>query len=207
MIKKVDCERSFTYHVSMEINKAKIKITKFYERHRTMPSYSEMAEMLGFRSKNSIHRLVEKLVDEDFVSKDSRGSLIPGNAYGAVRMLGYVEAGFPTAAEEELLDTVDVDRLLIGNRERMFMLTVSGESMIDEGINEGDFILVERTTEAKPGDIVVAFIEGGYTVKFLRKKNGKAYLEPANKKFPLIIPEENDELQICAVVRAVIRKY
>ncbi|HVS79782.1 MAG TPA: transcriptional repressor LexA [Candidatus Paceibacterota bacterium] len=191
----------------MEIETAKAKIRKFYEDRKTMPSYSEMAKLLGYKSKNSVYRLVEKLLDDGFVGKDARGSLVPGKGFGTVRMLGFVEAGFPTAAEEELLDTVDVDRLLIGNRERMFMLTVSGESMIDEGINDGDFILVERTAEAKDGDIVVAFIDGGYTVKFLRKKNGRAYLQPANKNFPPIVPREDDELRICAVVRAVIRKY
>jgi SOS regulatory protein LexA len=191
----------------MRIDTVKEKISLFYKTNKTMPSYSEMARMFGYKSKNSVHRLVQKLIDDGFVSKDSRGGLIPGATYGAIRMLGYVEAGFPTAVDEELLDTVDIDKLLVGNRERMFMLRVSGESMIEEGINDGDFVLVERTTDAREGDIVVAFIDGGYTVKFLRKKNGKAYLEPANKNFSLIIPREGDELQICAVVRAVIRKY
>jgi repressor LexA len=191
----------------MNLEHIKKKLSKFYSANKTMPSYSEMAEMFGYKSKNSVHRLVEKLMDEGFVSKDSRGGLVPGDTFGAVRMLGFVEAGFPTATEEELLDTVDVDRLLVGDREKMFMLTVSGESMIEEGINDGDYVLVERTTEARDGDIVVAFIDGGYTVKFLRKKNGRAYLEPANKNFPNIVPRDGDELQICAVVRAVIRKY
>lgn len=191
----------------MEINKAKTKISKYYGQNRTMPSFSEMAEMLGYRSKNSVHRLVAKLMDDGFVSKDNRGGLVPGRAFGAVRMLGYVEAGFPTATEEELVDTVDIDRLLVGNREKMFMLRVSGESMIEEGINDGDYVLVERTADARDGDIIVAFIDGGYTVKFLRRKNGRAYLEPANRNFPNIVPREGDELQICAVVRAVIRKY
>jgi len=191
----------------MTLQKAKLKIQKFYEDHRTMPSYSEMAKLFGYKSKNSVFRLVEKLLDDGFVEKDSRGALIPGTTYGAVRMLGFVEAGFPTAVEEELLDSVDIDKLLVGNRERMFMLTVSGESMIEEGINDGDYVLVERTADAREGDIVVAFIDGGYTVKFLRRKNGRAYLEPANKNFPPIVPREDDELQICAVVRAVIRKY
>lgn len=191
----------------MDLQHVKKKITKFYAAKRTMPTFSEMVLMFGYKSKNSVHRLVEKLMEEEFVDKDSRGGLVPGRAFGAVRMLGYVEAGFPTATEEELVDTVDIDRLLVGNRERMFMLRVSGESMIDEGINDGDYVLVERTMDAREGDIIVAFIDGGYTVKFLRSKNGRAYLEPANKNFPNIVPRENDELQICAVVRAVIRKY
>lgn len=191
----------------MNTDRYKAKILKFYEENKTMPTYSEMMDMFGYRSKNSVYRLVEKLIEEDFVSKDSRGGLVPKKLHGNVKMLGFVEAGFPTAAEEELTDTIDVEKLLITNRERMFMLKVSGDSMIEEGIHHGDLILVERTADARDGDVVVAFIDGGYTVKFLRKKNGTAYLEPANKDYPLIIPRENDELRICAVVRAVIRRY
>lgn len=193
--------------LSMEIDRSKQKIASFYESHRTMPSYSEMMEMFGYRSKNSVYRLVEKLVDEGFVERDSRGGLIPGKSFGRVKMLGYVEAGFPTAAEEELADTVDLEKFLVRTREKTFLLTVSGDSMRDEGIRDGDLILVERTLDAKDGDIVVAFIDGGYTVKFLRKKGGKAHLEPANPDYPLIIPREDEELRICAVVRAVIRTY
>lgn len=191
----------------MNTDRYKAKILKFYEENKTMPTYSEMMDMFGYRSKNSVYRLVEKLIEEDFVSKDSRGGLVPKKLHGNVKMLGFVEAGFPTAAEEELTDTIDVEKLLITNRERMFMLKVSGDSMIEEGIHHGDLILVERTADARDGDVVVAFIDGGYTVKFLRKKNGTAYLEPANKDYPLIVPRENDELRICAVVRAVIRRY
>lgn len=191
----------------MEISAIKEKITKFYEAHKTMPTYSEMMDMFGYKSKNSVYRLVEKLAEEGYISKDSRGGLIPGEFFGRVKMLGSVEAGFPTAAEEELADTMDIEKFLVSNRERMFMLKVSGESMIEEGIADGDYILVERTADARDGDVVVAFIDGGYTVKYLRKKDGRAWLEPANKNYPPIMPAPNDELRVCAVVRAVIRKY
>ena len=122
-------------------------------------------------------------------------------------MLGFVEAGFPTPAEEQLAETMNLDNYLIGNPEATFMLKVSGESMIDAGIHEGDLVLVERRTDAKDGDIVVAFIDGGYTVKYLRKRHGKIWLDPANINFRPIVPREDDELQIMAVVKAVIRKY
>lgn len=191
----------------MDMNAIKAKITKFYEANKTMPSYSEMMKLFGYKSKNSVYRLVEKLIDDGFVSRDKRGSLVPAKLYGNVHMLGFVEAGFPTAAEEELTDTLDLEKFLMGNRERMFMLKVSGESMIEEGICDGDLILVERTLDAKDGDVVVAFIDGGYTVKYLRKKGRGAWLEPANRNFPPIVPAPGDELRVCAVVRAVIRKY
>jgi repressor LexA len=116
-----------------------------------------------------------------------------------------VEAGFPSPAEEELLDTMSLDEYLISNKEATFILQVSGNSMIDAGIMPKDLVLVERTNEAKPGDIVIAEVDGKWTMKYLRQKGNQMYLEPANKKYTPIYPKE--ELKISAVVKAVIRKY
>lgn len=164
--------------------------------------------MFNLKSKNAVFKLVNKLVDEDFVEKDSQGRLLPtSKLLGGVKVLGAVEAGFPTPAEEDIAESMSLDSYLIPNREATFMLRVSGESMIEAGIQPGDMVIVERRTDAKDGDIVVAFIDGGYTVKFLRKRNGKVWLDPANKDFDPIVPAEGEELHIMAVVRAVIRKY
>lgn len=172
-----------------------------------MPTYREIMTICGFKSINSVTKLVHKLIDEEFLSKDSSGRLVPNRLYGGVKILGAVEAGFPTPAEEDLAETMSLDNYLIRNREATFMLRVSGESMLDAGIQPGDMVIVERRTDAKDGDIVVAFIDGGYTVKFLRKRDGRVWLEAANEQFHDIVPEENQELQIMAVVKAVIRKY
>jgi repressor LexA len=77
--------------------------------------------------------------------------------------------------------------------------------MIEAGICEGDLVIAERTQNAREGDIVIAEVDGGWTMKYLRKKNGKPYLEPANKNFKNIYPTE--ELRIAAVVKGVVRKY
>jgi SOS-response transcriptional repressor LexA len=85
------------------------------------------------------------------------------------------------------------------------MLEVKGESMIDAHIAEGDMVLVERNSNPKIGDIVIAEVDGGWTMKYYRRdKSGKVYLEPANKRFKNIYPEY--ELNIVAVVKAVIRR-
>ncbi len=68
-------------------------------------------------------------------------------------------------------------------------------------------LIVERRSDAKDGDIIVAFIDGGYTVKYLRKRQGRVWLEAANERFKDIVPAESEELKIMAVVKAVIRKY
>jgi SOS regulatory protein LexA len=186
----------------------KNKIKKFYEDNKIMPSYREMMDMFSLKSKNAIFKLVTKLVDAGMVEKDSQGRLMPtSKLLGGVKILGAVEAGFPTPAEEDLAETMSLDNYLIGNREATFMLRVSGESMIDAGIQPGDMVIVERRTDAKDGDIVVAFIDGGYTVKFLRKRNGRIWLDPANPSFEPIVPSSDEELRVMAIVKAVIRKY
>ncbi|MDQ3014885.1 MAG: transcriptional repressor LexA [bacterium] len=186
----------------------KNKIKKFYDDNRVMPSYSEMMKMFGLKSKNAVFKLVNKLVDEELVEKDSQGRLIPTDKFlGGLKILGAVEAGFPTPAEEDLAETMSLDNYLIKNKEATFMLRVSGESMIDAGIQPGDMLIVERRSDAKDGDIIVAFMDGGYTVKYLRKRQGKVWLEAANEQFSDIVPAESEELKIMAVVKAVIRKY
>jgi SOS regulatory protein LexA len=186
----------------------KNKIKKFYDENKIMPSYSEMMKLFKFKSKNAVFKLVKKLVEADLIEKDSAGRLIPTQKMlGGIKILGAVEAGFPTPAEEDIVESMSLDTYLIPNREATFMLRVSGESMIDAGIQPGDMVIVERRTDARDGDIVVAFIDGGYTVKFLRKRNGKIWLDPANESFERIVPREGDELHIMAVVKAVIRKY
>ena len=180
-------------------------IIGFYKQSKRMPSYQEIMGLTGFKSKNAVFKLVNKMVNSGLVEKDSLGRITPMKLFGETRVLGVVEAGFPTPAEEELLDTMSLDEYLIDNKEATFILQVSGPSMIDAGILPKDLVLVERTNEAKPGDIVIAEVDGKWTMKYLRQKGNRMYLEAANKKFPPIYPEE--ELKISAVVKAVIRKY
>lgn len=179
----------------------------FFDTKKRMPSYSEAAKLFGVASKDSAYRIMQKLIKEGMVSRDTSGKIIPTPALLAtgIKMLGLVEAGFPTPSEENLLDTITLDSFMIKNREATFMLRVKGDSMIDAGINEGDFVIVERTNEARPGSIVIAEIDGKWTMKYLRRKGDSMYLEPANKSYNPIIPKES--LTITAVVRGVIRKY
>lgn len=183
----------------------KESIVRFYKKNRRMPSYAEIMALLGFKSKNAVFKLVNKLQEEGFLSKDEKGRITPRKLYGELKVLGQIEAGFPSPAEEELADTMSLDEFLIKNKEATYMLKVSGESMKDAGIMSGDMVLVDRSLTATPGDIVIAEIDNKWTIKYLRKEKGIIYLEPANSKFENIYPKE--ELKIAAVVKAVIRKY
>jgi SOS regulatory protein LexA len=177
----------------------------FYAKHKRMPSYMEATKVFNVASKDSAYRIISKLVDEGVVSKDRSGKIIPLAIDPGIKVLGLVEAGFPTPAEENLLDTITLDSYMIENREASFMLRVKGDSMIDAGIHEGDFVIVERATEAKVGSIVIAELDGAWTMKYLRKKGTALYLEPANKAYKAMHPKQS--LTITAVVRGVVRKY
>lgn len=181
------------------------KIMGFYRKAKRMPSYSEIAELLGFKSKNATYKLVNKMVDLGFVEKDQKGRIIPKNIFGETKILGTVEAGFPSPAEEELSDTISLDEYLIKRKEATYMLKVSGDSMIDAGIMPGDILLVERNKPPKNGDIVIAEVDGNWTTKYFRKEGNRVSLVPGNKKYKPIFP--TSELKIAAVVIAVIRKY
>lgn len=187
------------------LERAKNKIAQFYRTHRRMPSYAELAKLFGYQSKNAAVKLARKLEDARILSRDSVGKLIPGAFFGTARILGVVEAGFPSPAEEELTDTMSLDEYLIERKEATYLLKVKGDSMIDAGIREGDMVLVERGRTARHNDIVIAEVDGGWTMKYLRKRGGEVWLEPANATMKPIRPKEG--LTIAAVVRAVIRKY
>ena len=180
-------------------------LIQFYRRRRRMPSLRELARLWGFRSQNAADKLAHQLIELGFLTKDTAGKLLPTRLFYAVRVLGTVEAGFPSPAEEELGDTMDLDEFLIKNKEATYMLKVTGDSMRDAGILPGDMVLVERGLEPHDGDIVIAHIDHAWTMKYLRKRGRKIWLEPANKRYKPIFPAE--ELKIAAVVIAVIRKY
>ncbi len=123
-----------------------------------------------------------------------------------IRRLGVIEAGFPSPAEEELLDTMTLDEWLIKRREATYMLEVKGLSMMNAGILPGDTALVERGRDPKHGDIVIACVDGKWTMKFYHiLADKRIVLVPANPKFSPIYPKE--ELRVEAIVIAIIRKY
>jgi len=118
---------------------------------------------------------------------------------------GEVCAGFPSPAEEELRDVISFDEYLVAHPETSFLLSVTGDSMAGAGIMEKDLVIVERGRQPKNGDIILAEVDGNWTMKYFRKKGKTITLEAANPKYPPIIPRE--ELRIAGVITALVRKY
>ncbi len=184
----------------------KKRILSFYKRNKRMPGYQEIMAMFGFKSKNSVHKLILWLVEQGVISKDSQGRIIPNRLVGDIPLLGLVEAGIPSVAEADELNTMSIEDFLVDDKDKSYLLEVKGDSMIDAHIEEGDYVLVERKNEPRIGDIVIAEVDGGWTMKYYRKdKKGREYLEPANKNYDNIYPEES--FRVAAIVKAVIRKY
>jgi repressor LexA len=171
-----------------------------------MPGYKEIMELVGFKSKNAVYKLINKLVEDEVIDKDSNGKLTPLKVFGETPLLGLVEAGIPTTVDQDNTESVNIGEYLIGrNKNSTYLLEVKGDSMIDEGIREGDLVLVERRGDPKDGDIVIAEVDGGWTMKYFKKKGNTVYLKPANKNYSPIYPTY--DLKIAAIVRGVIRKY
>ena len=178
----------------------------FYEQEGRAPSYSEMAELFGYCSKNAVYGPVNKLCSLGYLEKSRNGRIIfTSKITGSTKLLGAVQAGFPSPAEEELVDTINLDQFLVARPEATYLLTVSGDSMIEAGIHPGDLVLVEKGGVPKKNDIVIAQIDGEWTMKYFGKDRTGVYLDPANPKYTRIRPERS--LAIGGIVKAVVRKY
>lgn len=181
------------------------------------PTFKEMREHFNVTSDNSILKHLNGLKKKGYLLKDPtprgikmlsslREVIDQGLETAKLPLLGMVPAGGPVGAEEYVIDHINLDKQFVAHPEKSFMLKVTGESMTGAGIYEGDLVVATQKKEAKVGDIVVALIDGGNTIKRLVKgKDGKLYLKAEN-------PEYNDiyaltELKVQGVVVALIRAY
>ena len=194
------------YYMTRDMyEKRKTELVRYYRKHRSLPTYEEMTGLFSLNSKGSLYKYVDKFVEDGLVGKSEGGKLVPTTKLYGLRVLGSVQAGFPSPAEEELVDTLSLDEFLIQNPTASYLLQVNGDSMIDAGIMEGDMVIVDRSRSAISGDIVVAQIGNEWTMKYLVRRGENIFLRPANKKYPDIHPDE--ELSIAGVVTSVVRKY
>ncbi|MDO8451802.1 MAG: S24 family peptidase, partial [bacterium] len=129
-------------------------LRSFLAEKKRMPSFSELMDLWSYKTKSAVHYRVQELADRGVIRKDGTGRILPHHLESGARLLGVVEAGFPSAAEEELLDVMNFDEYLTPNKEASYILKVKGDSMKDAGILPGDMVIVERKSNYKPGQIV-----------------------------------------------------
>jgi len=118
-----------------------------------------------------------------------------------------ISAGFPSPAADYAEDGLDLNDYLIRNKPATFMFTVRGDSMIGASIEDGDKVLVDRALTPKSNDIIVAVVDGEYTIKRLYRYRGRVELRPENPNYPPIILAAGAELQTWGVVVGVVRRY
>ncbi len=181
------------------------RLREFHRQEKRMPGYNEMLEMFEYRSKNAVFGFLTKLAQLGYITKVHRKIAPTSKLIGRIRLLGQVQAGFPSPAEEELVDVLSLDEFLVARPEATYMLKVSGDSMIDAGIHPGDIVLVERGRTPKTGDIVIAQVDEEWTMKYFVKDKNGLRLEAANSNYKPIHPKHS--LTVGGVVRTVIRKY
>jgi repressor LexA len=181
------------------------QLRAFFAAERRAPGYNEMLKLFGYRSKNAVYGVLRKLEEEGYLTKQNGKIAFTAKLVGKTKLLGTVRAGFPSPAEEELIDTLSLDEFLIEKPEATFLLKVTGDSMEGAGILPGDMVLVEKGRTAKSGDIVIAQVDGEWTMKRLVIEGKRYRLRPDSSKYNTITPRHS--LEIAGVVRGVIRKF
>ncbi len=116
-------------------------------------------------------------------------------------------AGFPNVAEDAFMRRHDLNELLVSHPLATFMSRVSGHSMVEAGIFDGDIVVVNRALTPVHRDVVVAEVDGEFTIKYLFKRLGRVKLVPANPTFPEITFKDGQELRICGVVTSTIKRF
>jgi len=200
------------------LTKRQKQILRFLERHITehgfSPSYREIADHFGLSSPATVHQHIQTLADKEFISMSNDGGartieiiepvtapMIPAIM---LPLSGLITAGEPIEAVEND-ETIAIPANFVVNKENSFVLKVKGESMIEEGIFNGDFVVVERNPSPKDGDTVVALLDNAYaTLKKFYRESDHIRLQPANSTMKPILVKD---LIVQGVVRAVIRNF
>lgn len=118
-----------------------------------------------------------------------------------------IKAGFPSPAQDYLDIAIDLNKELIRNPASTFFGRVSGNSMRDEGLEDGDILVVDKSLEPRNGDTAVCFIDGDFTLKYIRMENGQFWLVPANPAYPSIQITEENNFMIWGIVTYSIRHH
>ncbi len=171
------------------------------------PTIREIAAEFGFSSTGTVRDYLTALCKKGYIlleEKKARAIELTEKAMLTIPILGYVPAGVPVLAIENVEDYFNVDKLF-AQKDELFFLRVQGDSMIDAGIMPDDLVLVKKQPCAQDRDIVVCRVDGEVTVKILRNRENKFFLEPANKNYSII--SLNERSQIIGKVITAVRKY
>lgn len=170
-----------------------------------MPSYKRLAEIFGYSSPSAAAAAVKRLSKAGYLRRGEGGRISPGDRFfERVQGVGRVPAGQPDDIQDLGIDKVLIDSQLVRVPSRTFVVQLKGDSMIEAGLLDGDFVVAEREAYCRAGSIVVAQIDGQVTVKYLCENGPDVFLRPANSAYQDIRPKQH--LQLVGLVVGSYRK-
>ncbi len=192
-------------------------ISQYIQLNGTSPTLQEIADAMSLSSLATVHEHLQALSKKGVIKRYEgavRGIEVIDDAFSTsmnaieLPVVGYIAAGEPIEAIENPINTVLVSSDLVSKTKRCYVLQVRGDSMIDEGIFDGDNVVIQHQDTANNGDIVVALLDNGFATlkKFYREENGKIRLQPANQNMDPIIVKAS-EVQVQGKVTGIIRRY
>ncbi len=186
-------------------------IQRYTIENNQAPSYEDIMESLGFSSLGTVHWYVKTLTDDGYIHRargpNGKRALILSEEHAVptfLPLLGIIAAGEPIEALENA-ESINVPAPFV--RPDNFVLKVKGQSMQDDNIEDGDYVIVRKTPQAEPGQMVVALINGEATLKRYYPKGDKVELHPRNPDFPIIKIQNTDNFQINGIVLYSFREY
>jgi len=193
-------------------------LAQFQRQYGYSPTLAEIAKATGHKSNSTVHTLIRSLVDKGYVQKvdgntrvlkivDEKVTLSMLGSQPAVELplLGYIAAGQPLEPYSDPNASFFVSGSLLSGKKTAYVLQVKGTSMIEDGILDGDFVVVEKDNEVFNGDVVVAIVDDNLaTLKKFFKEDGKVVLRPANSEMSPIYP---NSLTIQGKVVGLVRKF
>lgn len=197
-----------------KINEILEYLEDFIHEHGYSPSYREISKAVNLKSTNSIKEYLDILEQQQLIRRQpTKNRTIeitsrPKQEVIDLPVVGQVAAGVPILAEQNIEDTISISGSFFGVKDNksnnLFVLKVKGESMIEVGINDGDFVVANSQNVAENGEIVVAMIDGSATVKTFYRESTRIRLEPANSQFS---PIYSRDVTILGKVVGVIRRF
>ena len=193
-------------------------LAQFQRQYGYSPTLIEMAQATGHKSVSTVHAIIRSLVDKNYVQKvDGNARVlkilnqeIADSLLGTARsielpLMGYIAAGKPLEPHTDPNATFQLSASMISGTKTAYVLQVKGDSMIEDGILDGDFVVIERVQDATNGEIVVALVDDNLaTLKRFFREEGRVVLKPANAKMDPIYP---NSLRIQGRVVGLVRKF
>ena len=193
-------------------------LAQFQNQYGFSPTHSEIAKATGQRSNSTVHTIIRSLVEKGYVQKvDGNTRVLKiidekiANTFQGVLptvelpLMGYIAAGKPLEPYTDPNATFHVSASMISGQKTAYVLQVKGNSMIEEGILDGDYVVIEKTDIASNGDIVVALVDDSLaTLKKFYKEGDQVVLRPANSEMEPIYPKQ---LRIQGIAVGIVRKF